>query len=179
MEEKYRTKINRKSTRLYQTYRSMNKRCYNKNNKAFKWYGEKGIVVCDEWKNNYKAFVDWALANGYSDDLTIDRIDSNMNYCPENCRWVTMSQNIRNAHLGIPKSDEWKRKHQQSMKGKVFSNMKGKVPSNMKSIICKETAREYQSISSASRETGIPLSSISLVLSGRYKTAGGYHWQLA
>jgi hypothetical protein len=151
----------------------MVKRCYSKNDKSFKWYGEKGIIVCDAWKNNYKEFVDWALANGYANDLTIDRIDSNKDYCPENCRWITMSQNVRNAHLGKPKSDEWKRKYMESMKDKI------RIPPNIKRVICIETEKNYSSISIASKETGIPLSSISLVLSGRYKTAGGYHWQLA
>lgn len=80
----------------------MRQRCYNKSNTHYSYYGERGITVCDEWQN-YEAYRDWALANGYKDGLTIDRIDVDGNYCPENCRWVTsyvQSNNKRNnVHL--------------------------------------------------------------------------------
>lgn len=75
-------------------FRGMKQRCYNKNNKNYKWYGAKGIKICDEWLNNPKSFEDWALINGYSDGMTVDRIKENKNYCPDNCKWVT---NVDNA----------------------------------------------------------------------------------
>ena len=83
-------------TRLYNIWDTMKARCYRKSHCSYDVYGGKGIRVCDEWKDNYIAFRDWALANGYRDDLTIDRIDSNGNYCPENCRWVTNKLQGRN-----------------------------------------------------------------------------------
>lgn len=91
-------------TRLHRIWKAIKSRCYNENTKNFKWYGERGIKVCDEWKNNYKSFEKWALENGYQDDLTIDRIDVNGNYEPSNCRWITLKeqqQNKRNIIFSI------------------------------------------------------------------------------
>lgn len=82
--------------RIGNIFRGMKARCYNKNDKNYKHYGEKGIYICDEWMNNPKSFEKWSMENGYSDNLTIDRIDGNKNYCPENCRWVTLAENTIN-----------------------------------------------------------------------------------
>jgi hypothetical protein len=86
-------------TRLYATRMNMISRCTNEKNRDYADYGGRGISVCDEWLNKdtgVAAFVEWALANGYQDGLTIDRIDVNGNYEPNNCRWVTMEKQSHN-----------------------------------------------------------------------------------
>ena len=84
-------------TRLYESWTDMKKRCYNPKNKRFENYGGRGIEVCEEWRNDFSNFYDWANKNGYSDELTLDRIDINGNYTPDNCRWATSIQQQRNT----------------------------------------------------------------------------------
>lgn len=90
------TKHNETKTRLYRLWSNMKQRCYNKKQPTYKYYGARGIRVCQEWKNNYESFRDWAITNGYSDKLTIDRIDVNGNYEPTNCRWITNTEQQQN-----------------------------------------------------------------------------------
>ena len=90
-------------TRLYGCYKGMMSRCYRKKDIHYRAYGGRGIVVCDEWKNNAKAFIDWAITHGYSDDLTIERIDVNGNYEPSNCTWIPMSEQYKNKQSNYNK----------------------------------------------------------------------------
>lgn len=89
------------NTRLYRIWMQMKNRCLNKNNQAYKYYGGRGITVCDEWKNDFKKFYDWAVANCYKDDLTIDRKNVNDGYCPKNCRWIEMKEQQRNKRNNV------------------------------------------------------------------------------
>lgn len=88
-------------SRLYNIYEGMIARCYDFNSIQYKDYGGKGIKVCDEWKNDRSSFFTWALINGYSDNLQLDREKNNEDYSPSNCRFVTRSVNCRNKSNNI------------------------------------------------------------------------------
>lgn len=95
------TKHNQSKTRLFKILTGMKQRCYNPNNPTYKHYGGRGIQVCIEW-HNFENFQKWAMDNGYAENLTIERIDVNGNYCPENCKWIPLSEqnsNKRTSHF--------------------------------------------------------------------------------
>lgn len=89
-------------TRLYRIYKGMIARCYYPTSERYNAYGGRGIKVCDEWKNDRAKFFEWALANGYSDDLTIERKDVDGDYCPENCCWIPLKDQYKNKQSNAP-----------------------------------------------------------------------------
>lgn len=84
---------------LYKQYKAMIRRCESPKQLQYKWYGAKGVKICDEWRNSFASYASWAEQNGYSPGLELDRINSDGDYCPENCRWITKKANIRNRDL--------------------------------------------------------------------------------
>jgi hypothetical protein len=90
------TKHGLRKTRIYSTWSAMIQRCCNENSRAYKDYGGRGITVCDEWRLSIETFHGWAVNNGYKENLTIERIENNGNYCPSNCKWIPMKDQLRN-----------------------------------------------------------------------------------
>lgn len=88
--------------RLHRIFYNMNRRCYDTEDKDYRFYGAKGVEICQEWLFNPQTFVDWALESGYQNNLTIDRIDSSKSYSPENCRWIGAKQNSAYKSSTIP-----------------------------------------------------------------------------
>lgn len=82
-------------SRLYNIWHGIKQRCCNAKNAAYERYGGRGITLCDEWRDSFETFYNWAIANGYADNLTLDRVDNGSGYSPDNCRWATrkMQQN--------------------------------------------------------------------------------------
>jgi hypothetical protein len=89
------------NSRLYTIREGMITRCYKKNSISYDNYGGRGITICDEWLNDFMSFYNWAMANGYDDNLTIERIDVNGNYEPSNCKWITNSEQSKNKRSTV------------------------------------------------------------------------------
>ena len=100
-------------SKIYKVWAGMKDRCYNTHSFGFKYYGGRGISVCDEWLNDFKSFYDWSMANGYTEGLTIDRINTNGNYEPNNCRWITRQEQAFNTRT--TKHVKYKEKEYESL----------------------------------------------------------------
>lgn len=88
-------------TRLYKVYKSMKSRCLNRNNKRYNDYGGRGIKISEDWIADFQNFYNWSMQNGYKENLTIDRINNDGDYCPENCRWTSVKEQNKNKRNNI------------------------------------------------------------------------------
>ncbi len=99
--------MRKKYPTLYSRWKAMKTRCYNKNFQEYDRYGGRGIAVCDEWKNNFESFATWALDNGFLKELTLERIDVDKGYSPDNCTWILFAEQQRNKTNNVYiKADE-------------------------------------------------------------------------
>lgn len=118
-------------TRIYRIWKGIKRRCLNPNNEYYKDYGGRGISVCKEWED-FKNFYNWAMNSGYSDTLTIDRINNDGNYDPDNCRWVTQkvqNNNTRKNHYLTYKGKTKSMAEWSEITGIPYSTLKGRINS--------------------------------------------------
>lgn len=189
-------------TRIYSEWLSMKARCYNKDLDCYGRYGGRGIKVCSEWKDNFQAFYDWAMENGYKDNLTIERKDVNGDYCPENCEWITMKEQAKNRRTTLRVKDEngnevyamdvakekgismhvvvARKRNGWSLEDALNTPLIEQTLKKKVLQISRETGNviaEYRSIGEASRQTNTERSSISRCCLGQRNHAGGYFWK--
>jgi hypothetical protein len=166
-------------TRIYSIYRGVKSRCYNKNEKAYKNYGGRGITMCDEWLNDVTKFYEWAMSNGYSDELTLDKdyLCNKLNiypkiYSPETCMWADASH--QNKHREFYERTSTKNKNSYLYRNTEY--VKEKITRVVKMDIDMNVIKEYNSLQDASRDTEVNSGGISKCCNGKRKRAGGFKW---
>ena len=189
-------------TRLYNIWCGMKKRCNSSNNKGYKNYGGRGIKVCEEWNNDFRAFYDWAMKNGYREDLTLEREEVNEGYCPENCSWIPMSEqpkNERRVHRmynafgekcyafevakkhNIPRATMCKRieKGWEVDRACTIPVEYGRSKKTVEQIDCvtNEIVNVFESLREAERETGLVGTTIRSRCNDGGGEYGGYYWR--
>ena len=135
-------------TRIYRTWSKMKSRCNNPTDHCYPVYGGRGITVCQEWNDSFETFYEWAIRHGYTDELTIDRIDNDKGYSPDNCQWITLSANAgkqrTDAHFAKhghycaidPDGNEYR-----FINSKEFAAMHGLSASAIRSAVLRPTGR--------------------------------------
>lgn len=190
-------------TRLYSIWANMKQRCYNPKNKFYNHYGGKGIIVCEEWLNDFEVFQEWAYGNGYREYLSIDRINNDKGYMPQNCRWVTQKEQMQNTTLtrfitinGVKKRlGEWSqisgvkpgtlsKRYKNGVRGDRLlqpTRLRRKTPYNAKRITINGVTK---SISEWSEESGVQVNTINARLRRGVKGTeliekphSGYHFK--
>lgn len=187
------------NSRIYKIWNGMKNRCYLSTLEVYKYYGGRGITICDEWKDDFQNFYDWAMANGYNDTLTIDRIDVNGNYEPDNCRWTTVKvqqNNKRNNRSLQLSGGKITMSELSNISAIPYSTLRNRIEHGMSveeasttpidltkigghSVVRIEGDILYKSLTEAAQANNSHVSAISRVCKGLSKTAGGYHWKLA
>ena len=184
-------------TRLYTIWKDMKQRCYDPNHIAFQRYNGKGVYICEEWLK-FENFRDWAFANGYEENLTLDRIDNQDIYKPENCRWTTMKVQGNNRsnnniviyqnkqytvaeladcvgikyHTLLDRISKWK-----DIERAVNEPIRQEVDGVNQYDLTGKFIKKWQFIIDTERELGIKAQNISQCCTGKLKTAGGYMWK--
>lgn len=181
--------------RLYKIYYGIKTRCLNPHCDNFDRYGGRGITICDEWLTSFDNFYNWAIANGYEDHLTIDRLDNDGNYCPNNCAWHTHRQQMKNTSrniyvdfggektalttiseaLNIPDYVLRERRNAGDTGEKLFRPCLRRS----RKVMCIETGKIFESITDAERSLGLKHGGIWQQIKGNNKTCGGFTWRYA
>lgn len=195
-----RQKHKKTGNRIYNIYRGMKTRCYTSSDYHYQWYGAKGIKVCEEWLNDFMSFYNWALNNGYKDNLTIDRINNEGDYEPNNCRWITIKEQCNNRRTnnlitinGITHTiSEWsklsginrKAIHRKQQKGVHGEDLLAPVKSPKKCKIVQKDLNNniikiWDSLQQIQNETNFSKNSIICVCKKKeyHKTAYGFKWE--
>lgn len=192
---------------LYSTWIGMRQRCYNKNTTHYPLYGGRGITVCDEWLTDFLSFYSWALNNGASEELSLDRIDNNKGYSPDNCRWATDEEQQRNKRnnriieyngvskplvewsieLGINEAtirfrlDKYGFSVAQALGFEPYTKKQYDRSHLRKKVqqysLNGEFIREWASVNEASENTGVSMKSIRMCATGYHKRGGEYIWK--
>ena len=166
--KKAKCSLRKRYKRMYRSWADMRSRCNNSNHPAYKHYGDRGITVCEEW-NNFENFFIWSMNNGYMDELTIDRIDVDGNYEPNNCRWTTRSMqnhNQRPKKHSTPFRGIYKHKKTNEYEIEMFGTRKKYRTKNLEKIISKriELEKEYYGESSLEEQLNKTLEKIKKII---------------
>lgn len=179
------------NTKIYRKYRSMLERCKNPNHRSYMEYGGRGIKVCKEWDSElgFLVFYDWAMANGYKDELTLERKDVNGNYCPENCTWIPMGEQQRNKRSNVIFEKDGKKYLETDLAKELGVSestirdrlLRGKdvfAPKFERTkMVIRDDGVVYQSIREASRENGVHESKVGAVCRGERKRTAGHSFR--